>query len=134
HPSVRANYLMSPPLVVAYAIAGSMRVDITTEPLGTSKDGKPVFLKDIWPSQKEVADAVRSAVRQDLFEKEYSHVFEGDSAWKAVPVPEGKRFAWDPKSTYVRRAAFLENLSKTPKPVSDIKGARVLAYLGDSVT
>ncbi len=134
HPSVRANYLMSPPLVVAYALAGSLKIDITTEPLGVGKNGQPVFLKDIWPSQKEVLEVAHKAVRQDLFEKQYSHVFDGDVAWNSVPVPEGKRFAWDSKSTYVRRAAFLENLSKEVKPVSDIRGARVLAYLGDSVT
>jgi aconitate hydratase len=134
HPAVRANYLMSPPLVVAYALAGSLKIDITREPLGEGEDGKPVFLKDIWPSQSEVNEMMRKSVRQELFEKQYCHVFDGDAAWRSVPVPEGKRFAWDPKSTYVRRAAFLENLTKEPKVTSDIKGARVLAYLGDSVT
>ncbi len=134
HPNVRANYLMSPPLVVAYALAGSMKVDITSEPLGQGKDGKPVFLKDIWPTQAEVQQAIRSSVKQELFEKEYAHVFDGDELWKAVPAPQGNRFAWNDKSTYVRRAAFLENLPTKPAAVTDIKGARVLALLGDSVT
>ncbi len=134
HPSVRANYLMSPPLVVAYALAGSMKIDITTEAIGQSKEGKPVYLKDIWPTQQEVQQAVRGSVKKDLFDKEYAKVFDGDKSWQGVPAPQGNRFAWEENSTYVRRAAFLENIPKTPAPVKDIKGARVLAYLGDSVT
>jgi aconitate hydratase len=134
HPLVRANYLMSPPLVVAYAIAGSMSVNLTAEPLGMGKDGKPVYLKDIWPTPEDVSKTISSCIKRELFEKEYGRVFDGDEKWKAVPVPEGNRFKWDEDSTYVRRADFLTKLPKSPKPVSDIKGARVLALLGDSVT
>ena len=134
HPSVRANYLMSPPLVVAYALAGSMKVDIATEPLGNGKNGQPVYLKDIWPSQAEVQEAVRRSVKQDLFEKEYAQVFDGDEMWQAIPAPQGDRFTWKADSTYIRRAAFLENVPPKPAAVTDIRGARVLAFLGDSVT
>jgi aconitate hydratase len=134
HPSVRANYLMSPPLVVAYALLGSINSDITTEPLGVGSNGKPVFLKDIWPAQDEVQKAVHQFVTAASFKKEYAKVFEGDEAWKKVPTPEGKRYAWENDSTYVRRASFLEKLPPKPEAVSDLKGARVLALLGDSVT
>jgi aconitate hydratase len=134
HPLVRANYLMSPPLVVAYALAGSMNVNLTTDSLGNGKDGQPVYLKDIWPTPDEVTKNIASHVKREMFEKQYGRVFAGDEKWQAVPVPEGSRFKWDEKSTYVRRAEFLTNLSKTPKPVADIKGARALAFLGDSVT
>jgi len=131
---VRANYLASPPLVVAYALAGSMNIDITTEPLGIGSDGRPVFLKDIWPTDKEIADAMRSSVTSAAFTSQYAHVFEGDARWRALPVPTGDRFNWEADSTYVRRPPFLEGLSMQPKPLTDISGARVLAVLGDSIT
>jgi len=134
HPMVRANYLMSPPLVVAYALAGRIDLDLTTEALGTGKDGKKIFLKDIWPTNAEVQDATRKAVRSEFFAKQYGQVFEGDAPWKAVPAPKGDTFAWDAKSTYIRRAQFLENVPRTPAAVSDVRQARVLALLGDSVT
>ena len=131
---VRANYLASPPLVVAYAIAGSMNIDLTTEPLGTGTDGKPVYLKDVWPTDKEIADAMASSVTSQAFTSQYAKVFEGDQRWRALPVPTGDRFNWEADSTYVRRPPFLENLSMEPKPRTDVAGARVLAVLGDSIT
>jgi aconitate hydratase len=131
---VRANYLASPPLVVAYALAGSMNVDITTEPLGTGKDGKPVYLKDIWPTEREVQEAVLSAVTSEMFKQQYASVFDGDDRWKTLPVPTGDRFAWEADSTYVRKPPFLEHISREPKPLENITGARVLALLGDSIT
>ena len=131
---VRANYLASPPLVVAYAIAGSMNIDLTTEPLGTGSDGRPVFLKDIWPTDKEIADAMRTSVTSQAFTSQYAVVFEGDQRWRALPVPTGDRFEWEPESTYIRRPPFLEGLSMQPAPLRDISGARVLAVLGDSIT
>ncbi|HUU35585.1 MAG TPA: aconitate hydratase AcnA, partial [Vicinamibacterales bacterium] len=131
---VRANYLASPPLVVAYAIAGSMNIDLTTEPLGTATDGTPVYLKDLWPTDREIADAMRSSVTSAAFTSQYAKVFEGDQRWRALPVPTGNRFAWDADSTYIRRPPFLEGLSMQPTPPSDITGARVLAVLGDSIT
>ncbi len=131
---VRANYLASPPLVVAYAIAGSMNIDLTTEPLATGADGAPVFLKDIWPTDKEIADAMRTSVTSAAFTSQYAKVFEGDQRWRALPVPTGNRFAWEADSTYIRRPPFLEGLSMQPAPRTDISGARVLAVLGDSIT
>src|SRR5688572_2132265 len=133
-PDVRANYLASPPLVVAYALAGRIDIDFATESLGKGKDGKDVFLKDIWPSPKDVANVVKQNVTSAMFRKEYAEVFTGDERWRALPVPEGDRFAWDPASTYVRKPTFFENLSATPAPLTDITAARVLATLGDSVT
>jgi aconitate hydratase len=133
-PDVRANYLAGPPLVVAYALAGRIDIDFATEPLGKGKDGKDVFLKDIWPSPKDVAAVVKQNVTTEMFKEEYGAVFEGDERWRALPVPAGDRFAWDPKSTYVRKPTFFENLAATPAPLTDISGARVLATLGDSVT
>jgi aconitate hydratase A / 2-methylisocitrate dehydratase len=131
---VRANYLASPPLVVAYALAGSMNVDITTEPLGTGTDGRPVYLKDIWPTEREVQEAVLHAVTSEMFTQQYSSVFDGDHRWQTLPVPTGDRFAWEGDSTYIRKPPFLEHLAREPKPLSDIAGARVLAMLGDSIT
>jgi len=131
---VRANYLMSPPLVVAYALAGRMDADLVAEPLGTSADGHPVFLRDIWPSAAEVRAVMGRAVRSEMFAREYGDVFEGDARWKALPVPEGDRYAWDDASTYIKRAPFFDDLAKTPREVADVAGARVLAYLGDSIT
>ena len=131
---VRANYLASPPLVVAYALAGTMNLDLTTEPLGTGKDGTPVFLKDVWPTDREIADAMASSVTSQAFTSQYAQVFEGDARWRALPVPTGDRFNWEADSTYVRRPPFLENLSMEPQPRTDLTGARVLAVLGDSIT
>jgi aconitate hydratase A / 2-methylisocitrate dehydratase len=131
---VRANYLASPPLVVAYALAGSMNVDVTTEPLGTGRDGKPVYLKDLWPSEREVQAAVLAAVNAQMFKQQYASVFEGDDRWRSLPVPTGDRFAWEDDSTYIRKPPFLEHLTHEPKPLESIAGARVLAVLGDSIT
>ena len=131
---VRANYLASPPLVVAYALAGSMNVDVTTEPLGTGKDGKPVYLKDLWPAEQEIQQAMLASVTAAAFREQYASVFEGAERWRQLPVPTGDRFQWEPDSTYIRRPPFLEGLSMTPQPLQDIAGARVLALLGDSIT
>ncbi|MGW8377194.1 aconitate hydratase AcnA [Streptomyces sp. ODS28] len=134
NPDVKMNYLASPPLVVAYAIAGSMKVDITTEALGTDQNGNPVYLEDIWPSEKEVEEVVAGAIGQEMFTKSYSDVFAGDAQWQALPVPTGNTFEWDQESTYVRKPPYFEGMGMEPAPVEDISGARVLAKLGDSVT
>jgi aconitate hydratase len=134
HPSVRANYLASPVLVVAFALAGRVDIDLGTEPLGTGKDGKPVFLKDIWPSPREIADTMASSLKPEMFRERYASVFDGDAVWQALPVPDGSRYAWDPKSTYVAEPPFFQNLSAEPAPMRDIVNGRVLAALGDSVT
>ena len=134
HPQVRANYLASPPLVVAYALAGRMDMDITTEPLGNDQKGTPVYLRDIWPTPEEVRDEIARSVRSEMFKKEYGEVFEGDERWKKMPTPEGELFAWDPNSTYVRAAPYFEGMTKTPSQPKDITGARVLAVLSDSIT
>ncbi len=134
HPNVRASYLASPPLVVAYALAGRVDIDLATEPIGKDKDGKDVFLADIWPTQEEVAAAVGDAVDRKLFEESYATVFEGDERWRALPVPDGQTYAWDPQSTYVQLPPFFENITPEPPPVTDIVGARALAVLGDSIT
>ena len=133
NPDTRANYLASPPLVVAYALAGRMDVDLTTEPLGLDSDGEPVSLSDIWPSSEEIKQVVADAIRSDMFTKNYADVFTGDERWKEIEVPEGDRYTW-PDSTYVRRPAFFEGMKPEPEPVEPIEGARVLAVLGDSVT
>ena len=134
HPDVRMNYLASPPLVVAYALAGSMDIDVTTDPLGIGSDGAPVYLADLWPSADEVTEAVRTSLTSDMFRQRYGSVFEGDDRWQAVETATGDTFSWDTTSTYVLRPTFLEGLSMTPAPVTDVQGARVLAKLGDSVT
>src|SRR5271169_930799 len=134
HPLVRANYLASPPLVVAYALAGRMDLDLTTEPLGTDSEGKPVYLRELWPTPLEVETTVRSAVTSEQYRKQYSEVFEGDAHWKAMPVPEGDIYKWDPKSTYIKLPPYFDNMPKTPPALADIHGAKVLAILGDSVT
>jgi aconitate hydratase len=131
---VRANYLMSPPLVVAYALAGRMDIDLYEEPLGTGTDGTAVFLRDIWPSAAEVAQVMGRAVKPEMFTREYGDVFEGDARWRALPVPEGDLYAWDADSTYIKRATFFDDLPLTPRGIADIAGARVLACLGDSIT
>ncbi len=134
HANVRANYLASPPLVVAYALAGSMDVDLYNDPLGNDSQGKPVYLKDIWPSPQEVNETMRKSVRQEMFKKEYSQATEGDERWMGMPVPRGELFKWDTQSTYVREAPYFDGMTKTPGAPKAITGARVLALLGDSVT
>ncbi|MGP3774832.1 aconitate hydratase AcnA [Streptomyces sp. SDT5-1] len=134
NPDVKMNYLASPPLVVAYAIAGSMKVNITKDALGTDTEGNPVFLKDIWPSEAEVNDVVANAIGEDMFSKSYEDVFAGDAQWQALSVPTGNTFEWDSESTYVRKPPYFEGMQMEPAPVQDISGARVLAKLGDSVT
>ncbi len=134
HPLVRANYLASPPLVVAYALAGRMDLDLTTEPLGNDKSGKPVFLSDIWPTPQEIETTVRAAVSTSMYQKQYSAVYEGDAHWKGMRVPQGDLYQWDPKSTYIKLPPYFENMPKTPPPLADVHAARVLAVLGDSVT
>ena len=134
HPEVKANYLASPPLVVAYALAGRIDVDLTTEPLGRGKNGEDVFLSEIWPSREEVQGLIGEFVRSELFRDEYTDVYTGDERWRALPVPSGSRFAWNPGSTYIRRPPHFEELPAEPKPVADVEGARCLVVLGDSVT
>jgi aconitate hydratase len=134
HPEIKMNFLASPPLVVAYALAGNLDIDITTEALGQGKDGQPVFLKDIWPSASDVAAAVSASVDPAMFKKGYANVFTGDANWSAIKTPAGKIYAWDGKSTYVKNPPYFDGITMTPAPVADIKGARALAVLGDSVT
>jgi aconitate hydratase len=135
NPVVRANYLASPPLVVAYALAGTTDIDFETQPLGTGKDGKPVFLKDIWPTQQEITQTVRSAVKTAQFQSRYAEVFKGPVQWQALKVPTGDTFAWDEKSTYIRKPSFFDGMTLAAPPApADISGARVLALLGDSIT
>ncbi|MEV6842559.1 aconitate hydratase AcnA [Actinoplanes sp. NPDC051411] len=134
NPDIKMNYLASPPLVVAYALAGTMDLDITTEPLGTGSDGKPVYLNDIWPSAKEIDDVIAAAIGATGFSTAYSDVFAGDEQWQSLPTPAGDTFEWAPDSTYVRKPPYFEGMQPSPSPVSDISGARVLAKLGDSVT
>ena len=134
HPEVKANYLASPPLVVAYSLAGRMDIDWETEPIGTGSDGEDVFLRDIWPSAKEVSDTIATSVRAEHFSDTYADVFTGDELWRDLPVPEGELFAWAPESTYVRHPPYFEGMSREPGSVGDIEGARVLVWLGDSVT
>ena len=134
HPDVRMNYLASPPLVVAYALAGRMDVDLQAEPLGEGSDGAPVYLRDIWPSLHEVLAAVEENVGTEMFTHDYADVFSGDDAWRSLEVPSGDRYAWDDASTYVRRPPYFERLAPEPAPLEDVSGARVLAVLGDSVT
>jgi aconitate hydratase len=134
NPDVKMNYLASPPLVVAYALAGSMDADLFEEPLGQDASGVDVYLRDIWPSPAAVEELVSSAISPDMFSKDYSDVFHGDETWRSLPTPEGDTFEWDPESTYVRRPPYFDGMPQEPEPVSDIEGARVLAMLGDSVT
>jgi aconitate hydratase len=134
NPDVKMNYLASPPLVVAYALAGTMDFDFDSQPLGQDNDGNDVFLKDIWPSQKDVSDTIASAINQEMFVKNYADVFKGDERWRNLPTPSGNTFEWDADSTYVRKPPYFDGMPADPEPVSDITGARVLALLGDSVT
>jgi aconitate hydratase len=134
HPQVRANYLASPPLVVAYALAGRMDIDLTTEPIGRGKAGEDVFLKDIWPTDAEIEKTMASAIDEHMFRARYGDAYAGDERWRAMNVPTGERYTWDPKSEYVKRAPYFDGMPAQPGPVTDIAGARVLAVLGDSVT
>jgi aconitate hydratase len=134
NPVVRANYLASPPLVVAYALAGTMNIDLEADPLGTDAAGQPVFLRDLWPSPAEVAEAMRKAIHREQYQQRYAHVLDGDADWRALQVPAGDTFTWDDGSTYIRKPSFFDDLGPTPKPLTDITGARVLAILGDSIT
>ncbi len=134
HPEVKMNFLASPPLVVAYALAGSMDRDLNSEPLGRGSDGKDVFLKDIWPGPAEIADTVQRYITSDMFRRSYGSVFTGDERWQAIAVPAGKIYAWDGKSTYVKNPPYFEGMTMQPLAVAAIRGARVLALLGDSVT
>ncbi len=134
HPEVKMNYLMSPPLVVAYALAGTMDIDLFNDPIGQDKNGKNVFLKDIWPSAADVQSAVESSIESEMYRSGYADVFAGDERWRALPTPTGQLFDWDDASTYVRQPPYFENMPRQPEPVKDILGARVLALLGDSVT
>jgi aconitate hydratase len=134
NPDVKMNYLASPPLVIAYAIAGTMDFDFESEPLGTDQDGAPVYLRDIWPQPEEIQEVVGSAISAEMFAKDYKDVFAGDERWRALPTPTGNTFEWDADSTYVRRPPYFEGMPEKPAPVEDIAGARVLAKLGDSVT
>jgi aconitate hydratase A / 2-methylisocitrate dehydratase len=134
NPDVKMNYLASPPLVIAYALAGTMDFDFETEPLGTDTSGTDVYLKDLWPAPQEVETTVASAISQEMFIKGYADVFAGDERWRSLPTPEGDTFAWDPDSTYVRKPPYFDGMQRQPSPVEDISGARVLALLGDSVT
>jgi aconitate hydratase len=128
------NYLASPPLVIAYALAGTMNFDFEKDSLGSDQNGKDVFLADIWPSAEEVQNTIDSSINSDMFKKQYGSVFEGDARWQGLPTPTGATFAWDPKSTYVQKAPYFDGMTMTPDPVTDITDARVLALLGDSVT
>jgi aconitate hydratase len=134
HPDVKQNFLASPPLVVAYALAGTIDIDLSSEPLGTATDGTPVFLKDLWPSDADVADAVRASITPQMFEERYAQAFGGDERWREVPTTNAVTYAWDPASTYVKLPPYFDGLSMEPGIVKDIEGARVLAKLGDSVT
>ncbi|MDN6017785.1 MAG: aconitate hydratase AcnA, partial [Bifidobacterium mongoliense] len=133
-PDVKMNYLASPPLVIAYALAGTMNFDFDRQPLGVDRAGDEVFLRDIWPSNAEIHQIVDETVSRDMYVQDYQSVFDGDERWNGLQVPHGERFAWDPDSTYVRKQTFFDDMTATPQPVTDIHGARVLALLGDSVT
>ncbi len=134
HAEVRANYLASPPLVVAYALAGTMDIDLYSQPLGTGRDGKPVFLADVWPTRHEVEQAIEQAIKGSMYVDTYAKAFDGDEAWRALDVPAGDLYAWDPKSTYVKNPPYFDGMTATPAPVKDITAARCLAVLGDSIT
>jgi aconitate hydratase len=134
NPDVKMNYLASPPLVIAYALAGTMDFDFESDPLGTDSDGNDVFLRDIWPSQKDITDTIASSINQEMFVKNYADVFKGDDRWRNLPTPSGKTFEWDQNSTYVRKPPYFDGMPAEPEPVRNISGARVLALLGDSVT
>jgi len=131
---VRANYLMSPPLVVAFALAGRIDIDLRKDPIGKGKDGQPVFLADVWPLQREIDEAVEKSITSEMFRKSYAEVYEGDERWRSLPVPKGETYAWEKNSTYIRKAPYFDGMKLKPSAIEEIKGARVLAVLGDSVT
>jgi aconitate hydratase len=133
-PDVKMNYLASPPLVVAYALAGTMDIDLANEPLGTGSDGQPVYLRDIWPNPAEIQEVMASAIAGEMFTRDYADVFTGDQRWQELPTPAGDTFTWDGDSTYVRKPPYFEGMTRDPRPVENVAGARVLAKLGDSVT
>jgi aconitate hydratase len=134
NPDVKMNYLASPPLVVAYALAGSMDVDLFNDPLGQDENGNDVFMRDVWPTAQEVEDVIATAITSEMFSSDYADVFAGDEQWQSLPTPEGNTFEWDPESTYVRKPPYFDGMPDEPAPVEDIEGARVLLKLGDSVT
>ncbi len=134
HPEVKMNFLASPPLVVAFALAGTTDIDLHSEPLGLGYDGRPVFLKDIWPTAKEVAETVRASIDSKMFQRSYGNVFDGDANWRAIKIPKGKLYAWQPNSTYVRNPPYFDGMTMQPRKIAGIQGARALALLGDSVT
>jgi aconitate hydratase len=134
HPHVRANFLASPPLVVAYALAGTVDIDFETQPLGNDREGRPVFLRDLWPTQKQIADSVAASLEPGMFEKSYGNVFDGNPRWNAIPVSGGERYGWDENSTYIHEPPFFQGLTLDPAPVADVHNARVLVMVGDSVT
>ncbi|MGH3700684.1 MAG: aconitate hydratase AcnA [Pseudonocardiaceae bacterium] len=134
NPDVSMNYLASPPLVIAYALAGTMDVDFATDPLGIDRDGKPVYLADIWPAPEDIQEVIEFAISQEMFTKDYADVFAGDTRWQSLPTPEGETFGWDPESTYIRKPPYFDGMTAQPAPVADISGARVLVLVGDSVT
>jgi aconitate hydratase len=134
HPEVKANYLASPPLVVAYALAGRMDIDLLEEPLGQDDAGNDIYLHDIWPTSQEINTIIASSVQNEMFTRTYADVFTGDDTWRSLPVPEGELFDWDPSSTYVRRPSYFDGMPRDPQTVEDIQGARCLVLLGDSVT
>ena len=131
---VRANYLMSPPLVVAFALAGRIDIDLRKDPIGKGRDGQPVYMADIWPSQREIEETMQQSITSEMFSKSYAEVFQGDERWRGLSVPKGETYAWEKDSTYIRQAPYFDDMSVKPAPVHDIKKARVLAVLGDSVT
>jgi len=134
HPQVRASYLASPPLVVAYALAGTVNIDLTTQPLGTGSDGKPVYLKDIWPSNKEIGDVIAATVGPELFKQNYADVFKGDTRWNQIASPEGERYAWEGASTYIKNPPYFDGMRMQVGKIADIRGARALGIFGDSIT
>jgi aconitate hydratase len=134
NPDVRANYLMSPPLVVAFALAGRIDLDLRKDAIGTDKHGSPVYLADLWPSRREVEEAMSKSISSDMFRKTYGEVYEGDERWRALAVPKGETYAWDSGSTYIRQAPYFDGMTVKPGAVEEIRNARVLAVLGDSVT
>ena len=134
HPECKMNFLASPPLVVAYALAGSLHVNLLDDPLGIGSDGEPVYLSDIWPTEAEISEVVDQYVQAEMFTNSYADVFTGDDLWRALPVPDSQTFLWDPESTYVRKPPYFDGMGREAQPLADIRGARVLAKLGDSVT
>jgi aconitate hydratase len=134
HPYVRANYLASPPLVVAYALAGNMNVDLVSDPLGTDGQGRPVFMRDIWPSNKEIQDAIAQAVQPEMYTSKYAHVFTGNETWNAIQAPESELYQWNPNSTYIQEPPFFIDLQRETPEIQPIREARILAMLGDSIT